>query len=153
MLNYEISTMKDSKDKSLLFQKLQAVAHLGLKEDLTQMMSPRELQLEALNLVQSHITDVAELAKYLNQNASAPEVIERAGLTKVKRRLGPDIEVLCALVAKKVDISKEWVRNLLNKAPAFHKLTRLRFNELKDCHGNFNVDVVVTTTWKSSQTT
>ena len=133
MLNYEISAMKDSKDKSLLFQKLQAVAHLGLKEDLTQMMSPRELQLEALNLVRSHTTDVAELAKYLNQNASAPEVIERAGLTNIKRRLGPDIEVLCALVAKKVDISKEWVRNLLKKAPTFHKLARLRFNELKDC--------------------
>ena len=133
ILNYEISTMKDSKDKSLFFQKLQAVAHLGLKEDLTQMMLPRELQLEALNLVQSNITDVTELATYLNQTASAPEVIERAGLTNVKRRLGPDIEVLCALLAKKVDISKEWVRNLLKKAPTFHKLTRLRFNELKDC--------------------
>ena len=133
MLNYEISTMKDSKDKSLFFQKLQAVAHLGLKEDLTQMMLPRELQLEALNLVQSNITDVTELATYLNQTASAPEVIERAGLTNVKRRLGPDIEVLCALLAKKVDISKEWVRNLLKKAPTFHKLTRLRFNELKGC--------------------
>ena len=131
MLNYEILTMKDSKDKSLLFEKLQAVAHLGLKEDLTQMMSPRELPLEALNLVQSNITDVTELATYLNQ--TAPEVIERAGLTNVKRRLGPDIEVLCALLAKKVDISKEWVRNLLKKAPTFHKLTRLRFNELKDC--------------------
>ena len=133
MLNNEISTMKDSKDKRILFQKLQAVAHLGLTEDLKQMISPRELKLEALNLVQSHITDVSELAKYLNQNSSAAEVIESAGLINVKRRLGPDIEVLCALVAKKVDVSKEWVRNLLKKAPTFHKLTRLRFNELKGC--------------------
>ena len=133
MLNNEISTMKDSKDKRILFQKLQAVAHLGLTEDLKQMISPRQLKLEALNLVQSHITDVSELAKYLNQNSSAAEVIESAGLINVKRKLGPDIEVLCALVAKKVDISKEWVRNLLKKAPTFHKLTRLRFNELKGC--------------------
>ena len=134
MLNNEISTMKDSKEKSLLSQKLQAVAHLGLKEDLRQMMSPRALQLEALNLVQSRITDVAQLGKYLNQNAGAPEdVIERVGLTNVNRRLGPDTEVLCALVAKKVDTSNEWVTNLLKKAPTFHKLTRLRFNELKDC--------------------
>ena len=43
------------------------------------------------------------------------------------------MEVLCALVAKRVDISKEWVRNLLKKAPTLHKLTRLRFKELKDC--------------------
>ena len=133
MLNNEISTMKDSKDKRILFQKLQAVAHLGLTEDLKQMISPRQLKLEALNLVQSHIPDVPELAKYLNQNSSATEVIESAGLINVKRKLGPDIEVLCALVAKKVDISKEWVRNLLKKAPTFHKLTRLRFNELKGC--------------------
>ena len=86
MLNNEISTMKDSKDKRILFQKLQAVAHLGLTEDLKQMISPRELKLEALNLVQSHITDVSELAKYLNQNSSAAEVIESAGLINVKKK-------------------------------------------------------------------
>ena len=133
LLNDKISAMKDSKDKRILFQKLQGVAHLGLTEDLKQMLSRGELELEALNLVQSHITDVAELAKYLNQDSGAPGVIESHGLINVKRRLGPDIEVLCALVAKNVDISKEWVRNLLKKAPTFYKLTRLRFKELNDC--------------------
>ena len=119
-----------------LFQELQTVAHLGLKEDLQQMLPTRRSKQEALNLVLNKLTDIVKLVKYLNKNSNELEVLKEAGLRNLTLLLGQDLEVLCKLEAKGIDISKEWARNLSKNAPNLHKLARLDNSKLKDlCRG------------------
>lgn len=119
-----------------LFRELQAVAHLGLTEDLQQMLPRGCSEQEALNLVLNNLTDIVVLVKYLNRNSHKPEVLKKAGLTNLPCLLGKDLEVLCKLEAKGIDVSKEWARNLGKKAPDLKQLARLDNNKLKDlCQG------------------
>ena len=119
-----------------LFRELQAVAHLGLTEDLQQILPRGYSEQEALNLALNNLTDIVVLVKYLNRNSHKPEVLNKAGLTNLPCLLGKDLEVLCKLEAKGIDVSKEWARNLGKKAPDLKKLARLDNNKLKDlCQG------------------
>ena len=119
-----------------LFQELQTVAHLGLTEDLQQVLPTRRSKQEALNLVLNKLTDIVKLVKYLNKNSNELEVLKEAGLRNLTLLLGQDLEVLCKLEAKGIDISKEWARNLSKNAPNLHKLARLDNSKLKDlCRG------------------
>ena len=52
------------------------------------------------------------------------------GLGMVKRRLGPNLEVLGGLKAKGIDVTKPWVKRLINKVPSLHSLSRLLAEEL-----------------------
>lgn len=136
-LEYEIRKM-EAPDilKDDLFQELQVVAHLGLTEDLQQMLPTRWSKQEALNLVLNKLTDIVKLVKYFNKNSQELEVLKEAGLRNLTRLLGQDLEVLCKLEDKGIDISKEWARNLSKNAPNLHKLAQLDNNKLKDlCRG------------------
>ena len=53
----------------------------------------------------------------------------------IGRRLGPDLEVLVRLNAARIDVSKEWVKKLCERAPSLQELTRLRLDVLEDCCG------------------
>ena len=134
-LNEQISALKDTSEKEKLLSELEAVAYLGLQEDLNSLMEKEGLQLEGLNLVVKHLTNVPDLATYLYQNSYKPEVLKKAGLEIVSRRLGPDIEVLGGLSAAGIDVSKEWVKNLCKKAPSLRALVRLGLDTLEDCCG------------------
>ncbi|KAJ7318257.1 hypothetical protein OS493_038166 [Desmophyllum pertusum] len=70
------------------------------------MMEKKGLRLEGLDLVVKYLTNVPELAQYLYVNSK--EVVEEAGLEIVRRRLGPDLEVLGGLGAAGIDVTKEW---------------------------------------------
>ena len=80
-----------------------------------------------------YLTNVPELAEYLDENSSKPKVREEAGLEIVSRRLKPDLEVLGWLSAIGIDVSKKWVKNLSKRAPSLHTFTRLRLCELEKC--------------------
>ena len=131
--NEQILALQDAGDKENLLSELEAVASLGLEEDLKEMVEKQGLHLNSLNLVLKYLTNVPELAKYLFLNSSKPEVLEEAGLETVGRRLGPDLEVLGGLSAAGIDVSKEWVKALCKKAPSFQALTRLALDVLEDC--------------------
>lgn len=136
-LHDQISSMRDPMRKEKLLKELQAAAHQGLAEDLTQILEESELsQKEALHLVLNHLTNVKKLAKYLNENSDKPEELTKDGMLDVTRRLRPYLKVLCKLEAKGIDVSKEWVKNLCKKSPTLRQLARLGINELRDgCKG------------------
>ena len=125
--------MQDAGVKESLLNELKAVACRGLQEELTKMIERKGLQLEAIHLVVNYLTNIPELAEYLDKNASRPEVVREAGLEMINKRLGPDLEVVGGLKGKGVDVSKEWVENLCKRAPSFQALTRLRLQELEKC--------------------
>ena len=129
----EISNLQDAGVKGNLLNKLKAVACRGLQEELKKMIESKGLQLEAIHLVVNYLTNVPELAKYLDENSSQPEVVREAGLEMINKRLGQDLEVVGGLKAKGVDVSKDWVENLRKRAPSFQALTRLRLQELEKC--------------------
>ena len=130
----QISSMRDPMEKENLAKELKAVAHQGLTDDLTQILEESELlQEEALILVLNKITNVKKLAEYLNEKSDEPEELRNAGMVNVSRALGPHLEVLCKLQAKRIDVLKEWVKNLCKRAPSLHKLSRLGIYELREC--------------------
>ena len=133
MLHGEISKMPDDSVKEQLLKKLESVAYLGLHKDLKEMMEHKGLHLEAIYLVLNYLTSVPELAKYLHEYSSKPEMLQDAGLKMITRRLGPDLEVLGALSTKGIDVTKGWVNNLCKKAPSFKALSRLTFEEVEEC--------------------
>ena len=133
MLHGQISKMPDDSVKEQLLKKLESAAYLGLHEDLKEMMEHKGLHLEAIYLVLKYLTSVPELAKYLHEHSSKPEVLQDTGLKMISRRLGPDLEVLGALSANGIDVTKGWVNNLCKKAPSFKALSRLTFEELEEC--------------------
>lgn len=93
-ISNKISALQEANEKEQLLDKLKAVAYLGLHKDLKKMMEKKRLLLEALDLVKNYLTDVPQLAKYLYD--SSEEEVKEAGLEIVRRRLGPDLEVLGA---------------------------------------------------------
>ena len=97
------------------------------------MIERKGLQLEAIHLVVNYLSNIPELAEYLDKNSGQPEVVRKAGLEMINKRLGPDLEVVGGLKAKGVDVSKDWVENLRKRAPSFQALTRLRLQELEKC--------------------
>lgn len=136
MLNNEIRDMGYPEILKDLFQELEAVAYLGLTEDLKQMLPTRRSKQVALNLLLNGLTDVVAIVKYLNRNSHQPQVLEEAGLTNLTTLLGKELEVLCKLQAKGIEVSKAWARNLGKKAPDLEQLVRLDNNTLKSlCQG------------------
>ena len=125
--------MQDAGVKESLLNELKAVACRGLQEELKKMIESKGLQLEAIHLVVNYLTNVPELAKYLDENSSQPEVVREAGLEMINKRLGPDLEVVGGLKGKGIDVSKDWVENLRKRAPSFQALRRLRLQELEKC--------------------
>ncbi|KAJ7375556.1 hypothetical protein OS493_040430 [Desmophyllum pertusum] len=130
-INDQISALQDAKEKEKLYNELKAVGCLGLHEDLKKMMERKGLRMEGLDLVVKYLTNVPELAQYLY--VSSKEVVEDAGLEIVRRRLGPDLEVLGGLGAAGIDVTKEWAKKLCEKAPSLQALPRLRLRVLEDC--------------------
>ena len=119
--------------KEQLLYDLKAVASRGLQEELQKLIQRKGLQLEAIHLVVNYLTSIPELAEYLNENSSQPEVLRDAGLEMINKRLGPSLEVVGGLKAKGIDVSKEWAKNLCERAPSFQELTRLSLQELEKC--------------------
>ena len=130
-LNIQISTVEDAVEKEKLLQKLKAVAFFGLEADLKRMLAKKGLRLESLNLVVKYLTNVPVLAKYFHKNESDPQ--DEDGLENVRKRLGPDIEVLGGLSAVGIDVSQEWVKALCKRAPSLLALPRLSLSSLEDC--------------------
>lgn len=110
-ISNKISALQDANEKERLLDKLKDVAYLGLHEDLKKMMEKERLLVEALDLVKNYLADVPQLAKYLYD--SSKEEVKEAGLEIVRRRLGPDLEVLGGLSAVGIDLNKEWVKKHL----------------------------------------
>ena len=125
--------LKKKEVKEQLLQDLKAVASRGLQEELKKLIQRQGLQREAIHLVVNFLTNIPELAEYLNENSSQPEVLRDAGLEMIKKRLGPYLEVVGGLRAKGIDVSKEWAKNLCERAPSFQELTRLSFQDLEKC--------------------
>lgn len=110
-ISNKISALQDANEKERLLDKLKDVAYLGLHEDLKKMMEKERLLVEALDLLKNYLADVPQLAKYLYD--SSKEEVKEAGLEIVRRRLGPDLEVLGGLSAVGIDLNKEWVKKHL----------------------------------------
>lgn len=110
-ISNKISALQDANEKERLLDKLKDVAYLGLHEDLKKMMEKERLLVEALDLVKNYLADVPQLAKYLYD--SSKEEVKEAGLEIVRRRLGPDLEVLGGLSAVGIHLNKEWVKKHL----------------------------------------
>lgn len=127
----QISTLHNTSDKDKLVEELKAVACYGLQTDLRKVMEKKGLRLESLNLVLKYLTNVPELAEYFHKNASDSQ--EEHGLQNVRRRLGPDIEVLGRLSAAGIEVTKDWVKNLCKKAPSLLALPRLSISVLENC--------------------
>ena len=132
-LNDQISALEDAEEKEKLLTELKTVASLGLHEDLKQMMKAKGLQLEGLSLVRECLTDVPDLAKFLYLNLKKPKTLADDGLEIIRKRLGPDLEVLGGLRAAGIDVSKEWVKKLCGRAPSLQELPRLQWDALDDC--------------------
>ena len=129
----QISNLKNEEVKEQLLHDLKAVASRGLQEELKKLIQRKGLQLEAIHLVKNFLTNVPELAEYLNENSSQPEVLHDAGLEKINTRLGRNLEVVGGLRAKGIDVSKGWAKNLCERAPSFQELTRLSLQDLEKC--------------------
>ena len=84
---------------------------------------------EARTLVSKFLTKVPELAEHLY--LTSKDVLNGEGLGMVKRRLGPNLEVLGGLKAKGIDVTKPWVKRLIDKVPSLHSLSRLPAEELE----------------------
>ena len=130
-LNIQISTLQDAGEKEKLRQELKDVSSFGLQADLKRMLEKKGLRLESLNLVVKYLTNVPELAEYFHKNESDPQ--DEDGLENVRKRLGPDIEVLGGLSAVGIDVSQEWVKALCKRAPSLLALPRLSLSSLEDC--------------------
>ncbi|CAH3135868.1 unnamed protein product, partial [Porites lobata] len=93
------------------------------------MVENAGLASEARTLVSKFLTKVPELAEHLY--LTSKDVLNGEGLGMVKRRLGPNLEVLGGLKAKGIDVTKPWVKRLIDKVPSLHSLSRLPAEELE----------------------
>ena len=128
----QILNLQKEEVKEQLLRDLKAVASRGLQEELKKLIQRKGLQLEAIHLVVNYLTNIPELAEYLNENSNQPEVLRDAGLEMINKRLGPHLEVVGALRAKGIGVSKGWAKNLCKRAPSFQELTRLSLQELEN---------------------
>ena len=129
----QILNLKKEEVKEQLLHDLKAVASRGLQEELKKLIQRQGLQREAIHLVVNFLTNIPELAEYLNETSSKPEVLRDAGLEMINKRLGPYLEVVGGLRAKGIDVSKGWVKTLCERAPSFQELTRLSLQDLEKC--------------------
>ena len=125
--------LKEEEVKEQLLHDLKAVASRGLQEELKTLIQRKGLELEAIYLVVNYLTTIPELAEYLNENSSQPEVLRDAGLEMINKRLRPHLEVVGVLRAKGIDVSKGWAKNLCKRAPSLRELARLSLRELENC--------------------
>ena len=132
-LHGQILSFKEGEVKEQLLHDLKAVASRGLQEELKTLIRRKGLELEAIYLVANYLTSIPELAEYLNENSSQPEVLRDAGLEMINKRLRPHLEVVGVLRAKGIDVSKGWAKNLRERAPSLQELARLSFRELENC--------------------
>ena len=129
----QILNLKEEEVKEKLLNDLKAVASRGLQEELKTLIQRKGLELEAIYLVVNYLTNIPELAEYLNENSSQPEVLRDAGLEMINKRLRPHLEVIGVLRAKGIDVSKGWAKNLRERAPSLRELARLSLRELENC--------------------
>ena len=128
-LEKKISNFHNTELKDQLFHELNDVSCRGLSNDLQKMVANAGLASEARTLVSKFLTKVPELAEHLY--LTSKDVLNGEGLGMVKRRLGPNLEVLGGLKAKGIDVTKPWVKRLIDKVPSLHSLSRLPAEELE----------------------
>lgn len=128
-LEKNISNFHNTELKDQLLHELNDVSCRGLSNDLQKMVENAGLASEALTLVSQFLTKVPELAEHLY--LTSKDVLNGEGLEMVKRRLGPNLEVLGGLKAKGIDVTKPWVKRLIDKVPSLHSLSRLPAEELE----------------------
>lgn len=130
LINKKINALADEQEKDQLELKLAEVAGLGLSKELNELLKKNGLYLEALVLVLNYLTDTPHLAQYLYETPK--DKLSEEGLEIIRRKLGQELEVLGGLKSKRVDVSKEWVKKLTQKAPSFCELSRFPVNEIDD---------------------
>ena len=128
-LEKKISNFHNTELKDQLLHELNDVSCRGLSNDLQKMVANAGLASEARTLVSKFLTKVPELAEHLY--LTSKDVLNGEGLGMVKRRLGPNLEVLGGLKAKGIDVTKPWVKRLIDKVPSLHSLSRLPAEELE----------------------
>ena len=128
-LEKKISNFHNTELKDQLFHELNDVSCRGLSNDLQKMVENAGLASEARTLVSKFLTKVPELAEHLY--LTSKDVLNGEGLGMVKRRLAPNLEVLGGLKAKGIDVTKPWVKRLIDKVPSLHSLSRLPAEELE----------------------
>ena len=128
-LEKNISNFHNTELKDQLLHELNDVSCRGLSNDLQKMVENAGLASEARTLVSKFLTKVPELAEHLY--LTSKDVLNGEGLEMVKRRLGPNLEVLGGLKAKGIDVTKPWVKRLIDKVPSLHSLSRLPAEELE----------------------
>ena len=128
-LEKKISNFHNTELKDQLLHELNDVSCRGLSNDLQKMVENAGLASEARTLVSKFLTKVPELAEHLY--LTSKDVLNGEGLGMVKRKLGPNLKVLGGLKAKGIDVTKPWVKRLIDKVPSLHSLSRLPAEELE----------------------
>lgn len=138
-LHKKVNALKKQDVKNDLLNQLRSASCYGLEPELKDMMEKNGLELEGLELVVRYLTNKAELARYFHLNPQ--EVVVKDGLSVIKRRLGPSLEVLGGLSSKGIDVEQDWVKWLVGKAPSLEALGRISaedFDALKANTGEKN---------------
>ena len=138
-LHKKVNALKKQDVKNDLLNQLRSASCYGLEPELKDMMEKNGLELEGLELVVHYLTNKAELARYFHLNPQ--EVVVKDGLSVIKRRLGPSLEVLGGLSSKGIDVEQDWVKWLVGKAPSLEALGRISaedFDALKANTGEKN---------------
>ena len=130
-LHDQILRISDEGERKQLKTELQDVSCRGLKQDLRELLEKRGLHYQGLHLVVNHLTSLPELAEYLYLHPE--DVGDNQELNVIKRRLGPDLEVLGALKAANINVTEPWVKRLRDRAPSLRNLPRLSLPVLNDC--------------------
>ena len=125
VLMERISEITDRNMKEL-HSELRAVSCCGLSGDLKKLVEENGLKMEALDLVVKYLTTVEELAQYFYNHPKSD-----GELVAVRRRLSPKLEVLGGLLAKGIDVRKDWVTKLIKKAPSFQSLSKMSAEDLE----------------------
>ncbi len=128
-LHKKISEVTKENMREKLQFELKSASSCGLNSDLRKMVEGNGLHLEAFDLVRNYLTTKEELAQYFFVHPKGD--VENDGLDAVRRRLGPKLEVLGGLSAKRIDVTQDWVTKLVNKAPSFQSLARLSVDDLE----------------------
>lgn len=133
-LHKKVLAVQKSDVKDHLLAELRNVSCRGLEKDLRIMMTENGLGLEGLTLVLKYLTTTKELAQHLF--VTPEEAAEKEGLGVIRRRLGPNLEVLGGVSSKGIDVTQDWVKKLVKKAPSLQSLGRVSVGELEElCKG------------------
>ena len=133
-LHKKVNALKKQDVKNDLLDQLRSASCYGLEPELKDMMEKNGLELEGLELVVHYLTNKAELARYFHLNPQ--EVVVKDGLSVIKRRLGPSLEVLGGLSSKGIDVEQDWVKWLVGKAPSLKALGRISAEDLNALKAN-----------------